>query len=70
MNRHHRRRHARQERGRWKTRSAAFLTPEQTAEALDRCDCPAAITVGSGLLTVEHYHHSGCPNLYPHEVKP
>ena len=25
--------------------------------------CPAVITTGAGLVTVEHYHRHGCPQL-------
>lgn len=64
MNRHHRRRQAKLNRDKPRLRLIRSMSVEDAAEALTSCDCPAVITSGAGLVTIEHAHTHGCPNLY------
>jgi hypothetical protein len=40
------------------------MSVEDAAKAIGGCPCPVVITSRAGLVTVEHAHRHGCPNLY------
>lgn len=64
MNRHHRRRQAKLDRDKPNLRLVRSMSIEDGVKALFSCHCPALITTGAGLVTIEHAHTHGCSALY------